>query len=91
MLPAALEYPSGIEMLSVCTGLLGEEGRVNTTVDTRLITEYLYISSVARMISPLHLSGDKIYISWHYNISLISIMESSIHKINNFSYSMKSA
>ena len=36
MLPAALEYPSGIEMVSVCTGLLGKEGRVNISVDTRL-------------------------------------------------------
>ena len=26
----------GIEMVSVCTGLLGEEGRVSTLVDTRL-------------------------------------------------------
>ena len=31
----------GIEMVSVCTGLLGEEGRVSTSVDTRLQTEYL--------------------------------------------------
>ena len=36
MLPAALEYPLGIEMVSVCTGLLGEEGRLSTSVDTRL-------------------------------------------------------
>ena len=36
MLPTALEYPSGIEMVSVCTGLLGEEGSVSTSVDTRL-------------------------------------------------------
>ena len=36
MLPAAQEYPAGIEMVSVCTGLLGEEGRVSTSVDTRL-------------------------------------------------------
>ena len=42
MLPAALEYPWGIEMVSVCTGLLGEEGCVSTSVDTRLETEYLY-------------------------------------------------
>ena len=25
----------GIEMVSMCTGLLGEEGRVSTSVDTR--------------------------------------------------------
>ena len=36
MLPVALENPPGIEMVSVCTGLLGGEGRVNTSVDTRL-------------------------------------------------------
>ena len=36
MLPAALEYPSGNEMVSMCTGLLGEEGCMNITVDTRL-------------------------------------------------------
>ena len=36
MLPAALEYPPGIEMVSVCTGLLEEECRVNISVDTRL-------------------------------------------------------
>ena len=29
MLPVALEYPPGIEMVSVCTCLLGEEGRVS--------------------------------------------------------------
>ena len=29
-------------MVSVCTGLLGEEDRVSTSVDTRLETEYLY-------------------------------------------------
>ena len=28
--------PWGIEMVSVCTGLLGEQGRVSTSVDTRL-------------------------------------------------------
>ena len=28
--------PRGIEMVSVCTGLLGEEGRVSTSADTRL-------------------------------------------------------
>ena len=28
--------PRGIEMVSMCTGLLGEEGRVNISVDTRL-------------------------------------------------------
>ena len=28
--------PGGIEMVSVCTGLLGEEGRVSASVDTRL-------------------------------------------------------
>ena len=44
MLPVALEYPPGIEMVSVCTGLLGEEGRVSASVDTRLYTEYLYLS-----------------------------------------------
>ena len=32
----------GIEMVSVFTGLLGEEGRVNISVDTRLLTDYLY-------------------------------------------------
>ena len=31
-------------MVSVCTGLLGEEGRVSTLVDPRLQTEYLYLS-----------------------------------------------
>ena len=36
MLPTALEYPSGIEMVSVCTDMLGEEGFVSTSVDTRL-------------------------------------------------------
>ena len=36
MLSAALEYPPGIEMVSVCTGLLEKEGRVNISVDTRL-------------------------------------------------------
>ena len=36
MLPTALEYPSGIEMVSLCTGLLGEEDCVNISVDTRL-------------------------------------------------------
>ena len=36
VLPAALEYPSGIEMVSMCTGQLGEEGCVNILVDTRL-------------------------------------------------------
>ena len=36
MLPTALKYPRGIEMVSVCIGLLGEEGRVSTSVDTRL-------------------------------------------------------
>ena len=35
MLPVALEYPL-IEMVSVCTGQLGEEGRVSALVDTRL-------------------------------------------------------
>ena len=35
--------PQGIEMVSVCTGLLGEEGRVSTSMDTRLQTEYLYL------------------------------------------------
>ena len=29
--------PRGIEMVSVCIGLLGKEGRVNIAVDTRLI------------------------------------------------------
>ena len=32
----ALEYPPGIEMVSVCTGLQGEEGRVSASMDTRL-------------------------------------------------------
>ena len=36
MLPVALEYPPGIELVSVCAGLLGEEGRVSASVDTRL-------------------------------------------------------
>ena len=31
-----LLYPQVIAMVSVCTGLLGEEGRVNIPVDTRL-------------------------------------------------------
>ena len=35
-LPAALEYPSGIEMFCVCTGPLGKEGCVNISVDTWL-------------------------------------------------------
>ena len=43
MLPAALEYPSVIETVSVCTGLLGKEGCVNISVDTRLITEYPFV------------------------------------------------
>ena len=30
-------------MVSVCTVLLGEEGRVSTSVDTRLYIEYLYL------------------------------------------------
>ena len=30
-------------MVFVCTGLLGEEGRVSASVDTRLYTEYLYL------------------------------------------------
>ena len=33
MLPVALEYPRGIEMVSVCTGLLEEEGRVSALVE----------------------------------------------------------
>ena len=28
--------PRGIEMVSVCTGLIGEEGHVSASVDTRL-------------------------------------------------------
>ena len=28
--------PQGIEMVSVCTGLLGQEGCVSTSVDKRL-------------------------------------------------------
>ena len=36
ILPVALENSLGIEMVSVCTGLLGEEGRVSASVDTRL-------------------------------------------------------
>ena len=32
----AKSLPRGIEMVSVCTGLLGEEGRVSASVDTRL-------------------------------------------------------
>ena len=35
-LPVALKYPLGIEMVSVCTGLLGEQGRVSALVNTRL-------------------------------------------------------
>ena len=34
MLPICCQR--GIEIVSVCTGLLGEEGRVSTSVDTRL-------------------------------------------------------
>ena len=30
-------------MISVCIGLLDEEGRVNISVDTRLYTEYIYL------------------------------------------------
>ena len=35
--------PRGIEMVYVCTGLLGEEGRVSAPVDTRQLTEYIYL------------------------------------------------
>ena len=56
MLPAALEHPSGIEMVSMCTGLLGKEGRGNISVDTRLYTEYLY----------LYLYHTEIIVHWHY-------------------------
>ena len=37
------EYLSGIEMVSVYTSLLGEEGLASASVDTRLLTEYLYL------------------------------------------------
>ena len=37
MLPAALEYPSGIEMVLCVQCLLGKEGCVNNLVDTRLL------------------------------------------------------
>ena len=30
MLPAALEYPVGIEMVPACTGRLAKEGRMST-------------------------------------------------------------
>ena len=36
MLPAALKYPSGIEMVSLGTNRLGKEGRVNISLYTRL-------------------------------------------------------
>ena len=37
MLQTAMEYPAGeFEMVSMCTGLLGKEGRENISVDTRL-------------------------------------------------------
>ena len=32
-------------MVFVCIGLLGKEGCVNISVDTRLQTEYLYLQS----------------------------------------------
>ena len=44
MLPVALEIsPRGIEMVSVCAGLLGEEGRVDKKTINRVP---LYISIV---------------------------------------------
>ena len=33
-------------MVSVCTSLLREEGRVSASVDTRLYTEYLYLQFI---------------------------------------------
>ena len=39
----ALYAARGVEVVSVCTGQLGEEGRVSASVDTRLQTEYLYL------------------------------------------------
>ena len=42
MLAMLWHIPRGIEMVSMCTGMLGEEGRVSASVDTRLYTEYLY-------------------------------------------------
>ena len=38
--------PRGIKMVSVCTGLLGEEGHVSTSVDT----EYLNLKYLIRII-----------------------------------------
>ena len=46
--------PGGFEMISVCTGLLGQEGRVSASVDTRLETEYLYLYTLR--IPTVHLT-----------------------------------
>ena len=45
MLPAALEYPSGIEMVSMCTGLLGEEGREDLETAWDAWTPNFFVSS----------------------------------------------
>ena len=37
MLPAALQYGWGIELVSVCTGLLGKEGCVNISLGYKTI------------------------------------------------------
>ena len=44
MLPTALKCAKIEMMVSVCTGLLGEEGRVSASVDIRLKAEYLYLN-----------------------------------------------
>ena len=51
MLPAALEYPSFFLMVSECTGLLGEEGCVNTSVDTRLYKPNTFTSNINYQIA----------------------------------------